>query len=184
MSGRHRKEPPPRPSRHGRHRKPAQHQRVLVPVVTVAAVLAGGGVAVGLVESAGNHQAVTSSTSTPPPGPAVPAAPLRPSTAAAAPSAPARATARPRPSRRSSGRQRKPPPRLELRVVGSASYFQVRSGDRVLVQRIYQHGQHLDLARPGLSVVIGNAGAVRLSVRGHAGRIAGRPGQVRDLTVR
>jgi hypothetical protein len=68
--------------------------------------------------------------------------------------------------------------------IASRSYIQItsRSG-HLLIRRILHHGQHLAYRRHGLDVVIGNAGAVRLSVGGHRAHLAGRPGQVRRLHV-
>lgn len=183
MSGRHRRVQSSRPSRHGRHRKPPPRHRLIVPAVTAVAVVAGGGVAMALVVSdPGSHPASVRSVRLPRPMQVTPPSTM-PSAAPLATSPPPAAAPSPA-AHHSPAKPRRTPPLLALTVTGHASYFAVSSGGHVLVQRIYHHGQHLDLRRRGLLVVIGNAGDVRLSVHGHPARLAGRPGQVRDITVR
>jgi cytoskeleton protein RodZ len=89
-----------------------------------------------------------------------------------------------KPAHRATATRPRPTDTLALRVTGSQSYIQItsRSG-HLLIRRILHHGQHLAYRRHGLDVVIGNAGAVRLSVGGHRAHLAGRPGQVRRLHV-
>jgi hypothetical protein len=73
---------------------------------------------------------------------------------------------------------------LRLVVVRGISWVEVRRpGGRVLVSGIVRHGRHLAFAHGPLDVVIGNAGAVRLTRNGHTHR-AGAPGQVLRFTVR
>jgi hypothetical protein len=78
----------------------------------------------------------------------------------------------------------KPTDTLSLRVTGAASYVQVTTwNNHLLLRRILHHGQRLDYRRHGLQVVLGDAGAVRLSINGHRAHRAGRPGEVVHLRV-
>jgi hypothetical protein len=73
---------------------------------------------------------------------------------------------------------------FRLTITGTSSYVQVRTwNNHLLVSRVLHHDQRLAFRQHGLRVTLGNAGAVRLAVAGHAGRVAGRPGQVRHFQV-
>jgi len=63
------------------------------------------------------------------------------------------------------------------------SWIEVRRPTgRVLVSGIVRHGRHLTYAHGPLDVVIGNAGAVRLTRNGHTNP-AGKPGEVLRFQV-
>jgi len=158
-----------------------------VPAVTAAVVLAGGGVAYALTQN-GGASAPTAAT-----GAITPAGPLTgptvdPTSAPSTPSATASATSRPthRPAAsRHPARPRRTPPALAVSVSGSACWLEVTTADgRRLVRRTLHPGQHLSFPEHDLRLIIGNAGALRLSVDGHHGYVAGRPGQVRFLTIK
>jgi hypothetical protein len=187
MSGRHRSAT--RASYRGRHRAPrALHERWAAPVaVGVLAVAAG---------SVGAYAALTGSGSqggTPPARHAMPVASVTATPGAAAASAPAsggpagaastRVTATPVPSRTPqhaapAGSPHRAPALLEVRVVGHASWVDVRRGSRVLVSRMVHHRGDLVFRRGPLQVVIGDAGAVDLRLAGHVRSPAGAPGEV------
>ena len=76
----------------------------------------------------------------------------------------------------------RPTDTLAIRITGFDSYVQVTTwNNHLLVSRILHHGQRLAYRQHGLRVVLGNAGAVRISLAGHRPRRAGRPGQVRSF---
>jgi hypothetical protein len=78
----------------------------------------------------------------------------------------------------------RPTDTLVLRVTGSASYVQVVTwNDHLLVRRILHHGQHLAYHQHGLRVVLGDAGAVRMSIAGRPAHRAGSPGEVLHFRV-
>jgi hypothetical protein len=77
------------------------------------------------------------------------------------------------------------PDALSLTVTGRLCWVQVRAeSGRVVFAGLLRHGQRLSYRRGGLSVVLGDAGAVRLSVYRRWWHPAGRPGQVLRFTVR
>jgi hypothetical protein len=78
----------------------------------------------------------------------------------------------------------RPTDSLRLVVTGSASYVSVRTwNNHLLIGRVLHHDQRLAFRQHGLRVTLGNAGAVRLTVRGHRAKVAGRPGEVRHFRV-
>jgi Domain of unknown function (DUF4115) len=78
----------------------------------------------------------------------------------------------------------RPSDTLRLQVTGSASYVQVVTwNNHLLLRRILHHGQHLAYRQHGLRVVLGDAGAVRMSIAGRPAHRAGSPGQVRHFRV-
>jgi hypothetical protein len=159
----------------GRHRKPAQPQRVVVPVVTLAALSVGG-------------VAVANAVNGPTPAHVAAAAVIAPHVAAATPSpAPTRVTlpaavhrvAKQRPHRAVR------PDSLRIVDVHGPCYVQVNAADgRLLLQQIMRQGQKVSFRHHGLAVTLGSAGAVRVAIDGHAAKRLGRPGQVRTFRVR
>jgi hypothetical protein len=78
----------------------------------------------------------------------------------------------------------RPTDTLALRVTGSASYVQVVTwNDHLLIRRILHHGQQLTYHQHGLRVVLGDAGAVRMSIAGRPAHRAGSPGEVLHFRV-
>lgn len=68
-------------------------------------------------------------------------------------------------------------------ITGSVSWIEVkRPSGRVLVSGLVRHGHHLTYRRGPLDVVIGNAGAVRLTRHGQTSR-AGKRGEVVRFSV-
>jgi hypothetical protein len=185
MSGRHRRGPAPR---RGRHRRPPSRQRLIVPALAATVVLAGSGTALGF--AVGDQDGAAGGVATPVVSPfAAPAvlsnAPIIDPTPsiASTPSAVRHHAAAPR-SQRVHRAHPRPTDTLVLRVTGAASYVQVLSwNDHLLVQRILRHGQHLAYRQHGLRVVLGDAGAVRMSVAGRPARRAGSPGEVLHFRV-
>jgi hypothetical protein len=178
MSGRHRRGPAPR---RGRHRRPPSRQRLIVPALAAAAVLAGSGTAVGFALGPGGSSGGLATTAVPFAAPAVlSSAPVIDPTPSIAPSAPAAAHQ----SHTPGASHPRPTDTLSMRVTGSESYVQVMTwNNHLLLRRILHHGQRLSYRQHGLQVVLGNAGAVRMSVDGHAARSAGHSGQVRRFRV-
>jgi hypothetical protein len=78
----------------------------------------------------------------------------------------------------------RPTDTLALQVTGSASWVEVMTwNNHVLVRRILHHDQRLAYRQHGLRVVLGNAGAVRMSLHGRPARRAGQPGEVLRFRV-
>jgi Domain of unknown function (DUF4115) len=78
----------------------------------------------------------------------------------------------------------RPTDTLALTVTGSASYVEVMTwNNHLLVRRILHHDQRLAYHQHGLQVVLGNAGAVRMSLHGRPAHLAGKPGEVRRFRV-
>jgi hypothetical protein len=76
------------------------------------------------------------------------------------------------------------PPALVLSLTGSVCWVEVRGPHgRVLVSGLVHHGRRLTFRRTPLHVVLGNAGAVRVSRNGGPSRPAGRLGQVVTFPV-
>jgi hypothetical protein len=176
VAGRHRKT---RGSQRGRHRKPAQLQRVIVPAATVVVVLGvGGAVADAVVTNGSPHPAGATVIPELVPAPYLPHVPVAP----LSPSRPAHHRHRARSHHQASTTV---PTSLRIRDVNGPCYVQVtdRSG-RLLTRRILTTGQSLTYRRHGLDVVLGNAGAVRLSIDGHRTRRGGGSGEVRRFRVR
>jgi hypothetical protein len=184
MSGRHRKVSHIRPRHHHpRHRKPPSAGHVLAPAGLAVAVLVSGSIA--LAHSGSGDRGSASGIG----GGIVLAMP----SAAPLPRVQAQLTSR---SNHQAGGQSKhhqtapqsrrhTPHTLVIHGTGPACYVQVTRRDgRVVLQRVI-HGRHrLTYDRHGLSVVLGNAGAVRVAVDGHRAHRAGRSGQVVHLHVR
>jgi hypothetical protein len=152
----------------------------MVPALAATVVLGGGGTALGFaVGGPGGGTAAPQITpfaaplvlSTAPvvdPTPSVAAAPATPTPAP---------THTPKPHPR-------PTDTLRLTVTGSVSYVQVKTwNNHLLVGRTLHHGQRLSFRQHGLRVVLGNAGAVRLSIAGRPAHRAGRLGQVRHFRL-
>jgi hypothetical protein len=182
MSGRHRRGPAPR---RGRHRRPPSRQRLIVPALAATVVLAGSGTALGFAVGgpAGTGAGVATPVVSPFAAPAglgnVPIIDPTPSISAT-PVAHQPAT----PKAHAHKAAPRPTDTLALQVTGSASYVQVMTwNDHLLLRRILRHGQHLSYRQHGLRVVLGDAGAVRMSIAGHAAHRAGRPGQVLHFRV-
>jgi hypothetical protein len=92
-------------------------------------------------------------------------------------------TPSPSPSATSTPRPRQPSYALRLAITGSVSWVEVRRpGGKVLVSALVRHGRLLTYRHGPLSVVIGNAAAVRVT-QGGTTRKAGRPGEVVTLRV-
>jgi hypothetical protein len=185
MSGRHRRGPAPR---RGRHRRPPSRQRLIVPALAATVVLGGSGTALGF--AVGDQNGTGGGVVTPVVSPfAAPAglgnAPIIDPTPSitATPAVVSHQPAQPKrhPAHRAHPR---PTDTLVLRVTGAASYVQIVTwNDHLLVRRILHHGQHLAYRQHGLRVVLGDAGAVRLSIAGHPAHRAGSPGEVLHFRV-
>jgi hypothetical protein len=181
MSGRHRRGPAPR---RGRHRRPAPRQRLIVPALAATVVLGGGGTALGLAVG-GPGGAIATPQVTPFAAPAgvtnLPIIDPTPSVTASPATAPAPGSHTTHTARISHPR---PTDTLVLRVTGSESWVQVLTwNNHVLLRQIVHHDKRLVYRQHGLQVVLGNAGAVRVSVAGHHPHLAGRPGEVRRFRV-
>ena len=171
MAGRHRNT---RQSNRGRHRKPPQRQRVIVPAVTSLAVFGAGGVAIA--------HAVSDQPSRPTAGASVvhsnddklfPSAPILPT-----PSVLSLHVVR--------AHHAKPhhvPPALRIVDVHGPCYVEVTRSGRLVKRMIMRQGHQLTFRQHGLHVVLGNAGAVRLRVNGHHAVRGGHIGQVRIFRV-
>jgi hypothetical protein len=179
MSGRHRRGPAPR---RGRHRRPPSRQRLIVPALAATVVLGGSGTAVGFAVGGPGGGTVTPQA-TPFAAPAVlslaPNVDPTPSIAATpAPTASAAPAHTPKPA------HVRPTDTLALQVTGSASYVEVMTwNNHLLVRRILHHDQRLAYHQHGLRVVLGNAGAVRMSIHGRPAHRAGKPGEVLRFRV-
>jgi len=72
-----------------------------------------------------------------------------------------------------------------VRVTGRVAWVSVtRPGRRTLFAGLLRHGKTLRFRAHPLDVVIGDAGAVRITVRGRVHSPAGKSGQVLHFTVR
>ncbi len=172
MAGRHRKS---RQSHRGRHRKPPQRQRIVIPAVAGVAVLSAGSVALASAvggASSPRHPAASAGSVV------VRSVPL--------PSFPVP----PRTSQTTSTPATKPvhhatamPPVLLIDDVHGPCYVQVSRRGTVLTRTILRQGKHLVFRRHGLDVVLGNAGAVRMRISGHHAIRPGAFGQVRVFRV-
>jgi hypothetical protein len=76
------------------------------------------------------------------------------------------------------------PPALQIVDVHGPCYVQVTRHGKLLTRQIMRQGHRLTFKQHGLHVVLGNAGAVKLSINGHHAVRAGHAGQVRLLRVR
>ena len=176
----------------GRHRRPPKRSRVVVPGVVAVVLLGGGGAAAyAITNSSGGSTQPAALAPVASPAPTVTAptasATLTHATAPVSPPSPA-----PTPSS-SVGpvvthkrHHHKPAPTLVVDVVRSSTYLKVSTASgHVLTERIVGHGHHLSYPEQPLYVVVGNAGAVKLTIHGHRSHhVLGRPGQVKDLHVR
>jgi cytoskeleton protein RodZ len=117
---------------------------------------------------------------------ATPAPTTSPDPGSAAPTATPSVSATPSTSPRSTppARHAPSPPALRIVDTGPACYVEVGRHGHVVVQRILHGKEHLTFRRPGLTVVLGNAGAVQVSIDGHRFHRGGRDGQVRQFRVR
>jgi hypothetical protein len=181
MSGRHRRGPAPR---RGRHRRPPSRQRLIVPALAATVVLGGSGTALGFAVGGPGDGTVTPQA-TPFAAPAVLSlAPnIDPTPSITAMPAPAvvpspATTHKPKPA------HVRPTDTLALTVTGSASYVEVLTwNNHLLVRRILHHGQRLAYHQHGLQAVLGNAGAVRMSLHGRPAHRAGTSGEVLRFRV-
>jgi hypothetical protein len=178
MAGRHRKQHALLAHGHrGRHRKPPSRQRAILPTIMVVALLAVGGVMFTHAVAQGQppHAAID--------------APRTPSIVppvVTAPSSPATAPARPKAKHHHHHHRahHRAAPALTVTDLGSPCYIQVTSHGHLLTRRILHAGQHVAFRQHDLHVVLGNAGAVKISLHGHHVRRGGRSGQVRAFRVR
>lgn len=107
-------------------------------------------------------------------------APTSSATTSPAPSSPATASSTaPVPA---STKATKRPPTLHLALVGT-SYVQVRTGGRIILQKVLRKGQSRTFDQKVLSVTLGNAAAVRATINGKALK-PGRRGQVQIFVAR
>jgi cytoskeleton protein RodZ len=183
MSGRHRRGPAQQ--RRGRHRRPQSRQRLIVPALAATVVLAGSGTALGFaVDSPG--AGVATPQISPFAAPAVlSTAPIidpTPSVASPAPSTVKQHTGGR--THKATRAHPRPTDTLSINVTGSESWVEVTTwNNHVLIRTILHHGQREVYRQHGLQVVLGNAGAVRLSVAGRPAHLAGRPGEVRRFRI-
>ncbi len=172
----------------GRHRKPTQPQRVVVPVVTLAALSVGGVAVANAVGDGGTaHHARAGNLIAALPKVAVPL--VRPSiTPVAKPiSIGPKAKTKAKPNTLHHVRHPKhvsPPDSLRIVDVHGPCYVQVTtSGGKLVVRRILTQGDRLAFRHHGLDVTLGSAGAVKVAIDGHHATTAGRSGQVRTFRV-
>jgi hypothetical protein len=94
-------------------------------------------------------------------------------------------SATPTPSSSPTPRQRQHrAPALTLAITGGVSWIEVgRPTGRVLFRGLLRHGRRLTYVGGPLTLVIGDAGAVRLVRHGHITQPAGRPGEVLRLRI-
>jgi hypothetical protein len=181
MSGRHRGGPAPR---RGRHRRPPSRQRLIVPALAATVVLGGSGTALGFAVGGPGGGTVTPQA-TPFAAPAVLSlAPnIDPTPSIAATPGP-NLVPTPAASHKPKPAHVRPTDTLALKVTGSASYVEVMTwNNHLLVRRILHHDQRLAYHQHGLRVVLGNAGAVRMSIHGRPAHRAGKPGEVLRFRV-
>jgi hypothetical protein len=178
MAGRHRK--PAAPLRgSGRHRRPTNTHRWVAPALVVALVV--GIVAVGTYALSGAGDAGPGSGPHPT---ATKAASSAPVTSTSAPTAAAAPTPTGSPVS-APVRHRTRGPAVGIAVTGQVSWVHVAlPNGRVLFSGLLRHGHRLVYGRGPLSVVIGDAGAVRLTRGTKVLRPAGRSGQVLRFRVR
>jgi cytoskeleton protein RodZ len=150
--------------------------------------MAGGGVAYALSQSdspGGPSTAAVGVQTTV--GVTPPTALLLPSpTSSGSPSGSATSPTRVTPRRRTAPKHAAVahPDTLRLHITGAASYVAVSRHGRLIEQTILHHGQRQVFRRHGLDVVLGDAGAVTMSVNGHGAHRAGSSGEVRRFSVR
>jgi hypothetical protein len=175
VAGRHRKA---RSSSRGRHRKPPQRQRLILPAVAGIAVLGAGtvGVAGAIGDNASAHRPAPTAGSVvvrSVPLPTIPPLPLSSSVARS----PGTATLHHHTAQR-------PTSTLVITDLHSPCYVEVSRHGVILTRTILRAGKELTFRRHGLDVVLGNAGAVRLRINGHRATRPGRLGEVRTLRVK
>lgn len=155
----------------GRHRKPPRPQKVVVPIVTIAALSVGGVAFANAVDNGGSGSVRG--------GDVVPRVP-----AVAAPTVDQVTHSAPAPtSLVPAARVR--PHSLMVRDMTAPCYVRITSAKgKVLVERIMQPGQLVAFRRHGLEVTLGNAGGVRVAVNGRHAHRGGDSGQVRSFHVR
>jgi hypothetical protein len=159
-----------RRSYRGRHRKPPQRQRVIVPAVTSLAVFSLGGVALA--------HAVSSDSTPGSAGAAIAHNDVRLFPAISVLPPPSGA---PQPT---TTQAHHVPAALRIVDVHGPCYVQVTRHGKLLTRQILRQGHQLTFKQHGLNVVLGNAGAVRLRINGHHAVRGGHTGQVRLLRVR
>lgn len=156
-----------------------------MPALAATVVLGGSGTALGFAVGGPGGGAVATPQATPFAAPAVlslapnidPTPSIAPTPAPTGqPSAPA--------AHKSKLVHVRPTDTLALKVTGSASYVEVMTwNNHLLVRRILHHDQRLAYHQHGLRVVLGNAGAVRMSLHGRPAHLAGKPGEVLRFRV-
>jgi hypothetical protein len=175
MAGRHRK--PPSKGGQGRHRRPQQRRRLVAPALGSVLLLGAGGIAAAAAITGGGGsgvQPLQRPTATTSPIVTTPPVPSTPSTSP--PAASPTPSAVPTPDR--------PAPVLAVKVTGRVSWIEVtRPGGRVLYSGLLRHGRAVVVHRGAAHLVIGDAGAVRLSRGARVADPAGRPGEVRVIDV-
>lgn len=154
----------------GRHRKPARPQKVVIPIVTIAALSVGGVAFANAVDNGGSGSVRG--------GEVVPRLP-----AVAAPALHAPAVPTPVSVVHASHVR---PHSLMVRDMSAPCYVKVvaTANGKVLVERIMQPGQLIAFRRHGLEVTLGNAGGVRVALNGHHAHRGGGSGEVRSFHVR
>jgi hypothetical protein len=171
MAGRHRK--PPTKGAHGRHRRQPPRRRLVAPALGSVLLLGAGGIAAAAAITGGNGPGVRPVT-TPTASPELTAT-----------SAPTTATPAPTPSTSVEPKPTRPAPALAIHVIGRVSWVEVtRAGGRVLYSGLLRHGREVVVRQGPATAVVGDAGAVRLSRHGRVADPAGRPGEVRVVSVR
>jgi hypothetical protein len=152
---------------------------VIVPAVATVAMLSGGSFAIANAVGGGTSPA----TGGPPTGSAVTHSIVPPSIGqltALPPSPPPSPAVRAAPVVKS----HHVAPALRINDVHGPCYVQVSHRGRLIERTILRQGHQLVFRRHGLDVVLGNAGAVRLRINGRHASRPGRLGQVRVLHVR
>lgn len=178
MAGRHRRVK----GQGGRHRQPPGASRFVLPGLLAVAIVGAGvtaeaaftGDSTPATQPLGRSPAATAPATAPTPTVTVPASG---SPTAPAPSSP--------PSSPAGQPVRSHPAALVLRIAGGVSWVEARGpSGHLYYSGILRNGHRLVLRRAGTGVVVGNAGAVRISRHGSAFHRLGRPGEVLVLRVR
>jgi Domain of unknown function (DUF4115) len=183
VAGRHRRTSHAKPRHYQRrHAEPPTRAAVLAPIGLAVAVVAGGAIAFTQASGGGTHgPAVGAGVVLTLPSPSSPP-PVQAFLTSHSKQKPGSSHRR---HRAAKPRHHLAPDALLIRDTGPPCYVEVTRRDgRVLVERVIHGHQRLAYRQHQLAVVLGNAGAVRISIDGRHLHRAGRPGQVVHFHVR
>jgi hypothetical protein len=156
----------------GRHRKPPRRSDLVLPTVTVAAVLSVGGVGASAALTS-DHDVRGFTTPRPVPTVAIPTHPA--ATPAATPS----------PTSTATPAATQTTPWLSVTTTGRVAWVQVAARHhKVLYAGLLRHGRTVEFRQRPLRVTVGDAGAVKLVIDGKVRNPAGRAGAVLRLIAR